>query len=302
MHNLLRVMLICVVAGAVSSCRERAHPVLSPLPKGRSGQALSADGLAVHYTTFGRGEPALVFVHGWSCDSGYWKEQVPCFRDRHQVVTIDLGGHGISGTNRTDWTMEAFGKDVAAVVNDLALTNMVLIGHSMGGAVIIEAARLLGNRVRGLVGVDTFHDIEEFMPDDQVEAWITPLRENFSESTRSRVRELLFKPEDDSELASWVAEDMAAAPPPIAIDALEKLYRYDAGAGLETLNVPVRCIDCRLYPINVEAGSRHCTSFRVSVVPGTGHFLMLEAPDRFNRELKAVLGEFDKRDREIKDG
>lgn len=57
----------------------------------------SADGLPVRYEVLGDGTPALVFVHGWSCDRRYWDGQVGYFADRHRVVAIDLAGHGESG-------------------------------------------------------------------------------------------------------------------------------------------------------------------------------------------------------------
>ena len=75
----------------------------------------SFDGVPISYEVRGNGSPALVFVHGWSCDRTYWKAQVEPFAVNHKVVTIDLAGHGESGTQRSDWTMEAFSEDVAAV-------------------------------------------------------------------------------------------------------------------------------------------------------------------------------------------
>src|SRR5437867_8235652 len=90
----------------------------------------------------GQVTPALVFVHGWSCDSGYWKHQLDHFARNHQVVTLDLAGHGESGLDRENWTLQGFVEDLVAVVETLHLKKAVLIGHSMGGDVIIEAAKL----------------------------------------------------------------------------------------------------------------------------------------------------------------
>ncbi len=90
---------------------------------------LSADGIPVHYEVAGSGSPALVFVHGWSCDRGYWRGQVGYFAGRYQVVTIDLAGHGSSGPGRRAWTMPGFGADVVAVMEHLRTPQMVLIGH-----------------------------------------------------------------------------------------------------------------------------------------------------------------------------
>jgi pimeloyl-ACP methyl ester carboxylesterase len=43
-----------------------------------------------------------VFIHGWSCDSNYWREQVPVFKQQYTVVTVDLAGHGGTDGNRSD--------------------------------------------------------------------------------------------------------------------------------------------------------------------------------------------------------
>lgn len=73
----------------------------------------SRDGTPVSYEIYGSGEPTLVFVHGWSCDSRYWRAQVPHFSKKHRVVTLDLAGYGHSGMTRLKYTMSAFGEDVA---------------------------------------------------------------------------------------------------------------------------------------------------------------------------------------------
>jgi pimeloyl-ACP methyl ester carboxylesterase len=117
-----------------------------------SGVATSRDGIPLTFEVHGSGTPALVFVHGWSCDRGYWSGQLAAFSDRHQVVAVDLAGHGESGGGRQTWTMAAFGDDVVAVVEQLGLGELVLIGHSMGGDVIVEAALRLGERVLGWSG------------------------------------------------------------------------------------------------------------------------------------------------------
>src|SRR4029079_11644016 len=128
---------------------------MSTTPSPKTGIAKSSDGVAIHYETQGQGEPALVFVHGWAINRRYWDAQVPVFARAHQVVTLDLAGHGESGRERKDWTVAAFGQDVRAVVEALGLKKVVLIGHSMSGNVILEAARTMPERVAGLIPVDT---------------------------------------------------------------------------------------------------------------------------------------------------
>ena len=172
------------------------------------GEVASADGVAVRYEVHGGGTPAVVFIHGWSCDRRYWQRQVGHFAARFTVVTIDLAGHGESGTGRQSWTMPAFGEDVVAVVTELNLPDMVLVGHSMGGDVVVEAARRLPERVRGLVWVDTYRSLTESDSDAAVEeetaAFMAPFRAGFVAATRAFVRRI-FGPGADPGLVDCPA-------------------------------------------------------------------------------------------------
>jgi pimeloyl-ACP methyl ester carboxylesterase len=128
---------------------------------------------------------------------------------RYQTVAVDLAGHGESGIGRQAWTMAAFGDDVVAVAEQLGLGELVLIGHSMGGDVIVEAALRLGERVAGLVWVDTYSSLGEPPTDDELEAFLAPFREDFAGATRALVRRL-FTADADAGLVEWVAADMSA--------------------------------------------------------------------------------------------
>jgi pimeloyl-ACP methyl ester carboxylesterase len=248
--------------------------------------AVSTDGIPVCYEVRGDGAPALVFVHGWSCDRRYWSAQVDYFADRHQVVAVDLAGHGDSGVGRKAWMMPCFGADIVAVVKPLGLRRMLLIGHSMGGDVIVEAALRLPGRVTGLVWVDTYSSLGETESDDQIEEFIAPFRADFVTCTRDFVTQM-FPPGSDPELVEWIAADMSSAPPEVALDAIKYAVANEpaAVAGLRDAAVPVTAINPDYEPTDVESLERH--GVKVVLVSGVGHFLMMEDPTSFNR----VLGE-----------
>lgn len=256
-----------------------------------SGAATSRDGIPLALEVHGVGEPSLVFVHGWSCDRSYWRGQLRPLAARYQTMAIDLAGHGESGAGRRAWTMAAFGEDVVAVVEQLGLGEVVLIGHSMGGDVIVEAALRLGDQVAGLVWVDTYSSLGEPQTGDEVEAFLAPFREDFASATRALVRRL-FTPDADAELVEWVAADMSAAPPEIAIDALGRAVGNERRilAGLRELRAPVVAINPDARPTDTEALRRH--GVRTVLMSDVGHFLMMEDPDRFNRLLGEVIGAF----------
>src|SRR5262245_15599865 len=182
-----------------------------------SDVALSLDGIPIAYEASERGPRALLFVHGWSCDRTYWRYQVAEFAKRYQVVAIDLAGHGQSGTDRKSWTIPSFGGDVVAVADALELQDIVLIGHSMGGDVIVEAALSLEDRVAGVIWVDTYHRLTEPETPEQVEAFLDPFRRDFAGTTRALVQRM-FPTGADGELIEQIARAMSAAPPDIAFD------------------------------------------------------------------------------------
>jgi pimeloyl-ACP methyl ester carboxylesterase len=184
-----------------------------------AGVAPSADGTAISFETTAPRDRALVFVHGWSCDRMYWRHQVAAFADEYRVVTIDLAGHGASGAGRKSWTMPAFGEDVIDVVGALELRDIVLIGHSMGGDVIVEAALALGDRVAGIVWVDTYSRLAAPDTPEQVDASLEPFQADFTAATRSFVRQM-FPATAKSDLVEEIVADMSSAPPVIALDAL----------------------------------------------------------------------------------
>jgi pimeloyl-ACP methyl ester carboxylesterase len=255
--------------------------------------AFSKDGTPISYEIFGVGEPTLVFVHGWSCDARYWRAQVPVFSKKYRVVVIDLAGHGHSGMSRTKYIMGSFGEDVRAVTESTGSHSVILIGHSMGGSVIAEAARLMPDRVIGLIGIDTLENIEYPMTREEVKKMIAPLEENFRDGSRQFVSEMIA-PNTDPQLREWILSDMSAAPPSVAISAMnEMMTQYITGEAAKVfkqIQIPVITVNGDLWPINYEANRRHMFSFNAIVLKEADHFLMMDRPIDFNKALeKAIL-------------
>lgn len=111
----------------------------------------SGTGAPIAFDTRGRGDVAIVFVHGWASDRTFWKEQADAFARDYRVVTLDLTGHGPFAAPRPPLFVLSLAADVEAVVRDLGLKRVVLVGHSMGGAVALGAAKRLTGIVRGVV-------------------------------------------------------------------------------------------------------------------------------------------------------
>lgn len=254
--------------------------------------AVSQDGTPVSYEVCGAGEPTLVFVHGWSCDARYWREQIPRFSKNHRVVTLDLAGHGHSGTDRTEYTMKAFGEDVRAATEAVGSTNIILIGHSMGGVVIAEAARLLPGRIIGLIGIDTLENVEYPMTPEELQKMIAPLKEHFKEGARQFAGDMIA-PKTDPLLREWILSDMSAAPPRVGVSAMKEMMTLyitgEMATIFEEIHLPVITINADMWPVNYEANRRHMASFDAIILKDADHFLMMNRPDEFNAALEKAI-------------
>jgi pimeloyl-ACP methyl ester carboxylesterase len=299
--NLLAPGAAIISVLVLFGCGKKAEAPPAPAPaaaaaKGEPAEgapriAIAPDGVHVQYHVYGSGEPTLVFIHGWSCDSNYWREQVPVFKQRYSVVTVDLAGHGGTDGNRSEWTIGHFGQDVATAMSAVPGDQLILVGHSMGGPVAIEAARKLGKRVLGIIGVETFNSVGAPAPNKaQVDAVLKPFEADFIGQTRKFVTENLFPPAANRELANKVAYDMSLSPPRVALPSLRAVLEYDFTEPLKEISVPIVAIDSDLgEPVNEARIRKVLPTFHATIITGVGHFLMMEDPARFNAALETEI-------------
>ena len=279
-----RVVLAALVL--VAACT-KAAPKSGP----DSGTVSSADGVPIAYEVRGQGPTTLVFVHGWSCDRNYWRHQMAAFQGEYRVVAVDLAGHGASGKGRTDWSIPTFANDVAAVVRAVDARNVVLIGHSLGGPVALEAGLLVPDRVIGVIGVEAFYDA---MADPGFAKVVDQLRPNFKAGTRAFVRKAMFLPTTPAPLADSISDAMAASPPEIALPAIDSLLAWSKdrqAATASALKAPTGLIMVTgggAASAKFQRAREGRPSLGVEEVPGTGHFLMLEVPSAFNARLREM--------------
>lgn len=257
---------------------------------------ISFNGEPIVYLKTGNGDPALVFIHCWSCDKSYWAGTLEYFGKNYTVYAIDLAGHGESGLGRVDWTIENYGKDVKAVIEKESaqggLSDIILIGHSMGGPVVLSAAQKLGNKVKALIAIDTFQDIENKFTQEQLDGFHKSFENDFVTTTKDFVKGL-FAENADSNLVMMISNDMSSAPPNVALASFRSLFKFDEAANFDMIDIPVRFINSDKYPTNAETAKRHIKDFELKIIEGVGHFPMLEKPDEFNKALEEIINELE---------
>jgi pimeloyl-ACP methyl ester carboxylesterase len=302
---LARYLLCLALPACLSACGPHAPPAGSATNAGRAPAAapaavappagtradgaadmrivLSPDNVHIEYHLYGRGDPAVILIHGWAADANYWSGQIEALAARYTVAAVNLAGHGASGSNRTDWSIQNYAQDVAAVARDVPNSQLVLVGHSMGAAVALAATPLIGPRVIGVVTVEALRSVgEPPLSDAQIERRLAPFSADFIGETRRLVTESLFPRDANATLVKKVAYDMSLEPPRVAIASMRSLLSFDLAALLPTIHVPVYAINSDLAPTDAARIRRVLPGFTLDVLRHSSHFPMLEAPARFN--------------------
>jgi pimeloyl-ACP methyl ester carboxylesterase len=273
----LRILLLCAFVFTMAQAQTKSEVVNA------------SDGLPIHYAVQGKGEPALVFIHCWACNRHFWDNQVAEFSKTYRVVTIDLPGHGESGKERKNWSVESYGDDVKTVVTKLNLKRVVLVGSSMGGPIALEATRRMPDRVVAIVPVDTLQNVEQKVPQEQLDAVFKSMEADFKTATTNLLNQFFFSPTTPAAVKERIINETIAQNPDVVLPILKAVFSYDAAPALREIKVPIRAINADRMPTDVAVNRKYAPQFDVVIIKGTGHYPMLEDPARFNQMLAEIL-------------
>lgn len=247
------------------------------------------DGISMACECGGRGAPLLLFVHGWTCRRAYWHPQLQHFNAVRRVAAPDLPGHGDTGSHgRTDWTVTAFGRDIAACARELEAPEVVLIGHSMGGAVALEAARILKDTAIAVILVDTFVIDYGGLDAATIRQIAAPFETDFAGAMAGLVEQTATEATPQA-LKDRLIREMSTADPAWALPVWRDLLAWQPDSAFEDLKIPIYAINGALI---AESARNRCAPYVTeTVISGAGHFLQMEDPAGFNRTLESVLTE-----------
>jgi pimeloyl-ACP methyl ester carboxylesterase len=254
----------------------------------------------LNYVRHGRGAPALVFVHGFGCSLQDWNAQLEFFSTTNEVIACDLRGHGATPGRAHECSIEHYGGDVAALVNNLGLSNSILVGHSMGCRVVLEAARLLAQRVAGLVLIDGSR-LASGDPDAAERAAQAAIdKAGYRGFAENLFRQMFFEhgPRAEAVVARGVRQTET-----IGAVLWTRMARWDAAemdsafaavrAPLMVIQSTTRNAELKRTPLKAGDSSpwldyvrSKVPSARIEILSGLGHFPQLEAPERVNRLIE----------------
>src|SRR5690606_3969398 len=235
------------------------------------------------------------FLHGWGIDQSVWNEQASFFSKRYAVITPDLPGFGQSGTNRKEYSIEQYGKDIAALIKQLDVKNAILIGHSMSGSIMLETVINFPDLIVGIIGVDNFKDAGHlYSKEEQAEIndFLIMLRSDYTSTATAYAEGYLFHSSTDSTIRSKIVSEINSSNPSAAISSLQYAFVYadKEKEQLTKLQLPLYLINSDVVATDERALQQLCgNSYRLFTIPATGHYPMLENPELFNRLLQDII-------------
>lgn len=250
----------------------------------------------VRYVSLGEGSATLVFIHCWGGNLGLWREQVPALAARARLVLIDLPGHGQSDKPNTAYTMDFLARAVVSVLREIGVEKVILVGHSMGAAVMCRVFQQAPDKVAALVSVDgllcrppgTAEQSRMFIGQFCVPEYLTHAKKFISD---------FFPYPGTEKLRDEVLAEILVTPQYVMAGTAAGMVGADQPDwALQNVEVPVLVLNARgpLWNDRFEHYVKTLSS-RVDyrMFDGVGHFLMLEQPAKFNANLIEMLQSFD---------
>jgi pimeloyl-ACP methyl ester carboxylesterase len=236
------------------------------------------DGGDVYYEAHGKGPRTVVLIHGWTCDHTFWREQEQALAAKYKVIALDLPGHGRSSAAR-EYSISLFARAVDAVMRAERAGKATLMGHSMGGAVILEFSRLFPQKLDGVVLVDAF------MRDAAAAASGGKFHERFAgqegNAARRKMVEGMFSAASTPAVREHVLSRMLAAPESTAVGAMKAMFMPEVWREGQS-PVPALAVVANPRQITEASLKARFPNLTYRDMPGTGHFLMMEMPAEFN--------------------
>ena len=255
-----------------------AAAILSVVVAARPSAAATVDGMNIHWTSKGSG-PAIILVHGWTCDETSWKENVPELSAKYRVITLDLPGHGKSDSPKDGtFTMALFARAVEAVRAEAKVEKAVVAGHSMGTPVIRQYALLYPQRVAGLIIVDGLVQL----PGAGAPFTPPPMTGEAGKQARDKMVRGMFGPATTPALQDHILKMMLGAKESTATGAMAATWD-SSWVTSDQIAVPTLAVFAERGLAPEENVKRIFPNTQYLRMPGTAHFLMMEKPQEFNR-------------------
>jgi pimeloyl-ACP methyl ester carboxylesterase len=223
----------------------------------------------------GSGAP-VILVHGWLCDHQDLVGLAAQLAPDHETILLDLRGHGRSEATHGEFGIADFAGDVIGVIKALELGPVLLIGHSMGASVVLEAANQAPELVSGVVLIDSRWAFTS-ASDEQLASIPTLLGEAYF-PRRATMDGLRRK----------VLPDVEIGPPTqaVAAAAYAGMLTWPGQARLAECTVPVYAVVADQHWPLIDAAKAAVPALTAELITGTGHWVHVEQPERVAQSVR----------------
>lgn len=226
---------------------------------------------------YGSGGLPLMLLHGMAGDADFWRETVGALGNRRHLIIPELRGHGRSSPSADGaYTIRGFADDVVAVLDDLQLPRVVIVGHSFGASVAIEVASLVPERIAALVLVDPAGDFS-FVPSEAIAGFLDGLDhdESYTATVEGAFDVALESAHPETERRVRAA--ILSAPRPLVRAMYHALLGFHPVGRLDRYTGPVLLVTA---PVNASTFALH--ELRPALprrrMEGVSHWLMMDKP------------------------
>ncbi len=236
-----------------------------------------------HVTVLGQGEQTIIFAHGFGSDQSAWRHQVAAFQSNYKIVLFDHVGAGKSDMSayspRRYSSLYSYAEDLLEICVELALSQVILIGHSVSGMVSLLAALVDPSRFRQLIFLgasprylnDATADYVGGFEQSDLDALYAAMSSNYY-AWVSGFAPLAMGNPDRPELATEFAETLSTIRPDVAQAVARVIFQSDHRLELPKLKVPTTVLQ---------------TSNDIAVPPPVGHYLADRIPNARLLQIKA---------------
>jgi len=227
------------------------------------------------------GREVVLFIHGAGGGQYTWSYQKAFFEKRFNLIIIELPGHGAS-EGEGEEEIGRYAEHVYSFLKALALSNVFLVGHSMGGAITQTLALKHAEVIKGIILVGTGARLRVFP------MILDRIRSDFAETVR-KITQFAYSRNTPSEVIDRGVADMMRCRPEILYGDFLACDRFDIMAELDKINVPtlIMCGDQdQLTPVKYSQFLlQRIKGSRLEVLPGAGHMVMMESAGTFNEKI-----------------
>ncbi|MES2275172.1 MAG: alpha/beta hydrolase [Bacteroidota bacterium] len=293
MKSLFYLLAVTMLSAAFVSCSHHKTNLIGA----DTLKTIHNNGVNIAYTDTGKNDTTLLFVHGWAINKGYWQDQMEYFGKRYRVVAMDLPGFGQSGKNRKEWDTKTFASDVDSVIKALDLKKVILIGHSMSGDIVLQSAIDNPTAVIGLVGVDNFKNPGQPVTEQskkEFEAAMAQMKLHFKAVATAYFNQTLFSKTTTAPIRKRILDDVNRADSVIAIASMADGNDFKEIDKLKEAKKELYLINSDIQPLDSTYLIASKIPYKVYYIHGSGHYPMIEHPQKFNQSLDKVIGDIDK--------